>query len=77
VKYEEMLFKGIRVGIQIIAESENDRVLLGALSGLTAAPVTEKSGPPKTLYLCPSLPWGNHGEVISFAEDQNYEEQNG
>jgi hypothetical protein len=71
VKYEEMLFKGIRVGIQIMAESENDRVLLGALSGLTADSVPEKYGHPKTLRLCPSLPWGNHGEIIPFAEDQN------
>jgi hypothetical protein len=60
MKLEMMRFKGEPVGIQLTAESEEDRTLFWALRGLTVR-VSETLGMenPNSLFVCPRLPWRN------------------
>ena len=69
MKFEMMKFQGLDVGVQLTAETDEERRLLWALRNLPAK-VSETYGHehPGALFLCPQLPWANQTSVPSASE---------
>jgi hypothetical protein len=59
VKLETITFAKQPVGLRIVAETGEDRVLLRALARLKTIPDTHGRAPCSRLTLRPSLPWDN------------------
>jgi hypothetical protein len=56
---EDVRFRGVSVGLHIVADTPEERVLLRALANLPAVPDTAGSAPCARLALEPRLPWDN------------------
>ena len=68
MKLQMVNFNGADVGIQLIAETDEERNLLWSMRGLSAK-VSETMGfqNPRELVLCPSLPWSNASHTFPLS----------
>lgn len=62
MRLETIKFSGIEVGVRVVADTPQERVLLRALAELPAKPDTDGSAPCARLELAPNLPWDNVGD---------------